>query len=175
MKGLLHALFAAMLLTSGLPVLAAGERDFEDLDREVRTLKQEVIALNRDLLILQEELLFPGNTQLAVFLSADVGELFELDSVQLKVNDEVVANHLYTPREVDALRRGGVQRLYLGNIRSGEHEVTALFVGRGPHGRPYRRAATLRLNKGQDPKYIELRIEDSERRQQPEFTIKDWE
>jgi hypothetical protein len=169
---ILLALLLLFLLPASAPAQSGG---FHQLDAEVRALKLEVINLNRDLLVLEEELLFPGNTQLAVFLSADVGELFKLDSVQLKVNDKIVANHLYSEREVDALRRGGVQRLYLGNVKTGEHELTALFVGYGPQGREYRRGTSLRLTKGEDPKYVELRIEDSTRSQQPEFAVKDWE
>lgn len=174
MKRFLSAPGSLLLLFLSLAAPAQAD-SFDSLDREVQGLKQEVIELNRDLLILEEELLFPASTQLAVFLSADVGDLFRLDSVQLKLNDQVVANHLYSEREFDALRRGGVQRLYLGNVKSGEHELTALFVGHGPRGREYRRAAATTLSKGTEPKYIEFRIEDSEQKLQPEFIVKDWE
>ena len=106
--------------------------------------------LNRDLLVLEEELLFPASTQVALFVSMDVGKLFELDSVQIKLDDKVVANYLYTPREVEALHRGGVQRLYLGNLRAGEHALVAFFTGKGPHERDYKRGATLKFDKGTD-------------------------
>lgn len=154
---------------------ALAEIDFPELDREVRTLKEEVIVLNRDLLILEEEMLFPASTRLAVYLSVEIGDLFELDSVQIRLNDQVVAHHLYDARELDALHRGGVQRLYLGNIAGGAHEMTARFIGRGPQGRPYRRAATLVFEKDETPKHLELRIIDSEQRRQPEFKVIEWE
>ena len=89
------------------------------LDSRIQDLKGDVIRLNRDLLVLEEELLFPANTQVALFVSMDVGKLFELDSVQIKLDDKVVTNYLYTPMEVQALHRGGVQRVYLGNLKSG--------------------------------------------------------
>ena len=89
------------------------------LDAEIEALKKEVLSLNRDLFILEEDLLFPPNTQFSVFLSMDAGALFGLDSVQLKINDKNIANHLYTERELAALKRGGVQRLYIGNLPSG--------------------------------------------------------
>src|SRR5690606_35254019 len=85
------------------------------LSQEVEDLKQAALELNRDLLILEEELLFPSNTQLVVFLSLDVGEYFRLDAVKLTVDDKLVASHLYTPTQNDALSRGGIQRLYIGN------------------------------------------------------------
>ncbi|HEX9812126.1 MAG TPA: AraC family transcriptional regulator [Burkholderiales bacterium] len=145
------------------------------LDTRIQTLKKEVIELNRDLLALEEELLFPANTQVAVFLSMDVGTLFQLDSVQVKFDNGVVANYLYTDREVQALYRGGVQRLYLGNLRTGSHELVAVFTGKGPHDRDYRRGATLTFDKATGPKYIELQIRDETRSQQPEFHVKEWQ
>ena len=132
------------------------------------------MELNRDLLVLEEELLFPASTQLAIFVSVDVGALFDLDSVELKVDDSVVSSYLYTERELRALRRGGVQRLYTGNLKTGKHELVAVFIGKGPQGRDYRRGATLKFDKGTDPKYIELQIRDDTRGQQPDFRVKEW-
>ncbi|MFY8086131.1 MAG: hypothetical protein ACOVOG_02875, partial [Rubrivivax sp.] len=144
------------------------------LDSRVQDLKAEVIRLNRDLLVLEEELLFPAGTQVAVFLSMDVGKMFELESVQIKLNDKVISQHLYTPREVQALHRGGVQRVYIGNLRAGAHAIDAFFTGRGPHERDYKRGTTLKFDKGTEPRYIELRIRDSQAKLQPEFEVKVW-
>jgi hypothetical protein len=145
------------------------------LDERVQQAKSDVIKLNRDLLVLEEELLFPASTQVALFVSMDVGKLFELDSVQIKLDDKLVANHLYTPREVEALQRGGVQRLYLGNLKSGDHEIVAFFTGRGPHERDYKRGATVKFDKGTGASYVELRIKDSSGKLQPEFDVKVWQ
>lgn len=149
--------------------------DARGLDTRVQDTKNDVIELNRDLLVLEEELLFPANTQVAIFVSMDVGKLFDLDSVQLKLDNQEVAGYLYTPAEVAALHRGGVQRLYLGNLRSGPHELVAFFTGKGPHDRDYRRGATVRFDKGTDPRYIELQIKDATGALQPEFTVKVWQ
>jgi hypothetical protein len=151
---------------------AAGTRG---LDEQIQDLKKDVVDLNKDLFVLEEELLFPANTQVAVFVSMDVGDFFALDSISLKIDNHDVSNYLYTPREVAALLKGGVQRLYVGNLKSGEHELVALFNGKGPHERDYRRAANLRFEKGIGAKYLELKITDHQRAQQPEFEIKDWE
>ena len=102
------------------------------LDNRIQDLKGDVIRLNRDLLVLEEELLFPANTQVALFVSMDVGKMFELDSVQIKLDDKVVANYLYTPLEVQALHRGGVQRVYLGNLRAGDARARGLLHRRRP-------------------------------------------
>jgi len=163
------------------PMVHAGETAatpparFKSLDQEAQTLKQDVMELNRDLLALEEELLFPASTQVAVFVSMDVGALFELDAVEVKLDDKVVAHYLYTQREIEALRRGGVQRLYLGNLRTGKHELVAFFTGKGPHDRDYRRGATVEFEKQTDPKYIELQIKDVTRNLQPEFSVKEWQ
>lgn len=156
---------------------AAGARagEFRTLDEEVQALKKLAVDLNRDLFLLEEELLFPASTQVSVFVSMDVGEFFALDSIELKLDGKDVASYLYTDREVDALYRGGVQRLFAGNVRAGEHELVAFFTGQGPHERAYRRGATLKFEKGIGPKYIELKISDRESRLQPEFIVVEWE
>jgi hypothetical protein len=153
---------------------AAGKAPAASLDARIQDVKGDVIRLNRDLLVLEEELLFPANTQVAVFVSMDVGKLFSLDSVQVKLDDKIVANHLYTPLEVEALHRGGVQRMHLGNLKTGAHEIVAFFTGKGPHERDYRRGATVKFDKGAEPKYIELQIKDSQGKLQPEFVVKVW-
>ena len=162
---------------AAVPVAAppAVPESFQALDTQVQDLKQDVLDLNRDLFMLEEELLFPANTQVAVFLSMDVGTYFQIDSVQLRLDDKQVANYLYTEREVDGLNRGGVQRLYLGNVKFGQHELVAFFTGKGPHDRDYRRGATITFRKGEGAKFLELRVSDRQRAQQPEFVIKEWE
>jgi hypothetical protein len=154
---------------------AAGEVDTRGLDSEVQGLKKDAVDLNKDLFILEEELLFPANTQVAVFLSMDVGDFFALDAVQLRIDDKEVINYLYTPREVQALLKGGVQRLYVGNLKVGRHELVAYFNGQGPNARPYKRGASIRFEKGVGAKYLELKINDRQQKLQPEFVIKDWE
>lgn len=154
---------------------AESATDTRGLDQEIQGLKKDVVDLNKDLFVLEEELLFPANTQVAVFLSMDVGDFFSLDSVQLKVDQKEVINYLYTPREVEALLKGGVQRLYVGNLKVGPHELVAFFNGKGPSERAYKRGASLRFEKGVGAKYLELKIDDRQRKLQPEFEIKDWE
>ena len=162
-------------LLAAAPATSASSPAAATLDGRIQDVKSDVIKLNRDLLVLEEELLFPANTQVALFVSMDVGKMFELDSVQIKLDDKMVSTYLYTPNEVAALHRGGVQRIYLGNLRTGEHELVAFFTGKGPHDRDYKRGATVKFEKGSDPKYIELRIKDSMGKLQPEFDVKVWQ
>lgn len=161
--------------TSDEDAESESREQFRSLDQDVQALKKEVLDLNRDLFLLEEELLFPANSQVAFFLSMDVGEYFELDSVNIKIDGKEVANYLYTVREAEALIRGGVHRVHLANLRSGEHEIIAIFTGKGPHVRDYRRGATVTIDKGIGAKYLELAITDRAKKQQPEFVIKEWE
>lgn len=149
-------------------------KERETLDHQIQTLKKDVLDLNRDLFLLEEELLFPASTQLSVFVSLDVGTFFKLDSVQLKMNDIIVANYLYTDREIDALRRGAVQQIYISNMAKGKHELVAVFTGIGPRNSEYRRATTVNFEKSLTAKFIELKISDSTQKQQPDFVVKEW-
>ncbi len=158
--------------------VADGEEQTETatpLSLEVEDLKKAALELNRDLLILEEELLFPANSQIVVFLSLDVGEYFDLDSVKLLIDDKLIASHLYTRRQNTALSLGGIQRLYLGNLKSGDHEITAFFVGVGPENREYKRGATIIIEKDGDPKLLELKVRDSSANMQPEFEFEEWQ
>lgn len=166
-------LLLSVSLASAESVSRANE--IASLDQDTQALKKQVLALNKDLFLLEEELLYPSNTQVAVFVSMDVGEYFALDSIQLTMDGKEVSNYLYTEREVDALLRGGVQQLFLGNIKTGEHELVATFTGKGPHDRDYKRGASLKFDKNIGSKYVELQITDREIKLQPEFVVREWE
>jgi hypothetical protein len=153
----------------------AADSEYKSLDQDVQSVKKEVLDLNRELFTLEEELLFPANTQVAVFISMDVGTFFAIDTLKLKMDNKEVSNYLYTEREAQALLKGGVQRVYIGNLKVGKHELVAFFTGQGPNQRDYKRGATLNFEKGVGAKYLELKISDKQVKEQPEFVIKEWE
>ena len=169
------ALLVAGAVAFGTRAVATESTDARTADQDVQALKKELVDLNRDLFRLEEEILYPASTQVAVFLLLNVGTFFALDSVQLKLDGKEVANYLYTQREVEALHRGGIQKLYLGNLKAGEHELVAVFTGKGPHERDYRRGTTLQFDKAVGAKYVELRITDRDAALQPEFAVRQWE
>ena len=172
----LTKLLLLIIVLGNLPAsLGAAENTDEALESSIESLKKEVLSLNRDLFILEEDLLFPANTQFSIFLSMNTGLLFTLDSVQLRIDDKNVANHLYTKRELAALNRGGVQRLYIGNLPSGEHEIVAVFTGIGPNGRDYRRGKTITVDKTTEPQFVEFTIGDDTSKEQPAFNARVWE
>lgn len=166
-------IFSLVVLLSSLSFQVQGSES-EEIDSQLQALKKEIMQLNRQLFILEEELLYPSSTQLAVFLSVDVGKYFTIDSVELKIDSETISHYLYTEREQQALGRGGVQRLYIGNLRSGEHQLTAIFNGIGPNKRPLQRATTITFNKEKEVKNIELLVKDDESKQQAQFSVREW-
>ncbi|CBL46595.1 Hypothetical protein HDN1F_30120 [gamma proteobacterium HdN1] len=147
----------------------------QSLESEMQSLKQQVVNVNRDLGNLEEDLLYPANTQINVFVSMDAGPYFKPDGVTLKINNKAVSNHLYTEREVNALMRGAVQRLYIGNLVPGEHELVALVTGTDGKGSEYHRALSLEFNKTDGAKFVELKIQGDQNVQQPTFRFKEWE
>ena len=163
-------LLAALLLSSA----ASFAEQEAGLEEDIQSIKQQALELNRDLFILEEELLYPSDTQVSVFLSLDIGEFFKLDAVKLSIDGEVVTNYLYTDRQLSALRRGGVHRLFLGNLKAGEHELVAVFTGFGPKGRDYRRGTQLVFDKQTGAKHLELKIVDATPTRQPEFVVREW-
>ncbi len=174
-RTLLTALFAsALALATGAAADAtpatAPAVSAQGTGDDLESVKKDLTELKRDLVILEEDLLFPASSQVAVFLSMDVGEFFQLDAVTVKIDGKDVTHYLYTDRQVDALMRGGVQRLYLGDVQQGKHRLTAFFTGRGPSERDYRRAASVEFEKSFEPAFIELAIRDSESKYQPEFS-----
>jgi len=177
MKILRHTLaifIAAGYWLASASALAQTAAAPENIAPQVESLKESVLTLNRDLLILEEELLYPASSQVAIYVSMDLGAFFQLDAVKLEIDNKLVASELYSDKQTKALFRGGVQRLYIGNLKAGEHEFSAIFTGRGPQ-RDYKRGAKLVVGKTAEPLVLELQIIDSEAQLQPVFNIKQWQ
>lgn len=172
LRNLGFGLMLAGLISSA--VLAQEEPPESSVAPQVEALKESVLTLNRDLLILEEELLYPASSQIAVYVSMDLGTYFNLDAVKLEINNKLVSSELYSDKQTRALFRGGVQRLYVGNLKAGEHEISAFFTGKGPH-KDYKRGAKLVVTKDQEPLVLELKIVDSTAQMQPVFEIKQWQ
>jgi len=153
----------------------AAEQDKDlNLSKQADSVQAQVIELNRDLFLLEEDLLHPASTRLALYVSMDFGRFFTLESVKLKLDGKPITSFLYTSKDVEALKRGAIQPLYLGNISSGEHELVAFFTGIGTHNRAYKRAVSLKFDKQEGEKAFEIQIVDDSASQQPQFKIKAW-
>ena len=132
------------------------------LDQQVQEIKSDVLAIAAELSLLEERLLYPSGTQVAVFVSLAEGEEFRLDSVQIDVDGEPVAHHIYSFQELEALRKGGVQRLYTGNVQAGQHRLDVKVAGQLPGGRDFTGARSLQFTKEVEPKLVGLKLSGSE-------------
>ena len=175
---LLPILFVTLLLNAN--VIAQKSSNPEPIEdsrttaEKLEDLKSEVLAVNRDLFILEEDLLFPASTQVAVYFSVDIGRFFSLDNIKLKIDDNEVSHHLYTEKDVSALLRGAVQKVYLGNITAGEHELVAIVIGKGPRKREYRKAVSFKFTKDTEAKALEIQLRDSQKKLQPTLKVVEW-
>lgn len=158
-RRMIRVLAAGLLLAIAVP-LFADDADPEALDRSLQQFRKDMLETNKRLLIMEEELLFPANAQLTIFVALDIGRFLVPDSVTLEIDGKAVQSHLYTDREIDALKRGAIQRALTTIVKPGKHAVTAVVSGSDGHGRPVRRAATTEITKDDGQKYLQLRIVD---------------
>jgi len=128
------------------------------LDEQVQEIKSDVLGIAAELNQLEEKLLYPSNTQVAVFVSLVSGETFRLDSVEIQLGGKPVAHHLYTFKELEALQKGGVQRIYTGNIRTGEHDLQVSVIGKSAGGADFRKTESFKVNKDIGPKIVEISL-----------------
>lgn len=168
----LYLVFAA-ILSCAVNADEVSRDEIKGLDEQVQDIKKDVLNLSSELARLEEKLLFPSNTQVSLFISMNEDDDFRLDSVQLKLDDKVVSQHLYSFRELEALHSGGVQRLYLGNIKTGEHDLVVSYTGKAPAGDEYKRSSSYRVNKGVGPKFVEIIIAGPDSTEQ-DIKFRDW-
>ncbi|MFI2811264.1 MULTISPECIES: hypothetical protein [Microbulbifer] len=159
-----------MLLASVGYAQDVSRDDIRGLDEQIQDVKKDVIGLTAELSQLEEKLLFPSNTQASFFVSMAEPRNFNLESVQLKLGGEVVAHHLYTFREIEALQKGGVQKIHVANVQSGSHPLQVRFIGKTDSGREVTGEASYAVEKEVGPKFVEIKIAGSE----SAVNFKDW-
>ena len=134
------------------------KEQIKGLDEQVQEIKSDVLEIAAELNRLEEKLLYPSNTQVAVFVSLVSGETFRLDSVEVQLDGKPVAHHLYTFKELEALQKGGVQRIYTGNVRSGEHDLQVSVIGKTMGNTDFRKSGRFKFNKDVGPKIVEISL-----------------
>jgi len=144
----------------GYPAYAEeiSREQIKGLDEQVQEIKSDVLGIAAELNQLEEKLLYPSNTQTAVFISLVNGETFRLDSVEIHLDGKPVAHHLYSFKELEALQKGGVQRIYTGNVRSGEHDLQVFVIGKTGGGADFQKAENFKVNKDVGPKIVEISL-----------------
>lgn len=128
--------------------------EMQSLDEQVQEIKSDVLGIASELANLEERLLYPSNTQLAVFVAIDQDDSFRLDAVQIQINDELAAHHIYSFKELEALQKGGVQRIYTGNVTTGDHELSVSVIGKLKNGKDFTESGNFTFAKGVEPKVL---------------------
>lgn len=154
-----------MGLLLSFPVVSAygqevSREQIKGLDEQVQEIKSDVLSIAAQLNQLEEKLLYPSNTQVAVFVALADGEPFRLDAVEIQMDGQPVAHHIYTFKELEALRKGGVQRIYTGNIRGGTHDLQVSVTGKTAGGSDFRNTGRFRVDKDVGPKIVEIVLAD---------------
>jgi len=158
--------FALLGFLSGAPCLAvyaepAAPAPMQSLDEQVQEVKSEVLSIAAELNRLEERLLYPSNTQVAVFVALEAGDAARFDSVELQLDGELVAHHIYSFKELEALQRGGVQRIYTGNVATGDHRLAILVKGRSSSGSDFAASEEFSFTKEVEPKLVGLTLSGS--------------
>ena len=152
-------------LVFGITVLLMGSSSYgkdiskeqvKGLDEQVQEIKGDALSISAELAKLEEKLLYPSNTEVSVFVSVKTGETFRLDSVDIQVDGKPVTHHVYTLKELEALRKGGVQKIYTGNLRTGDHDLDVQVSGKTSGGSDFQRSGHFTLSKDVAPKFVEV-------------------
>lgn len=143
------------------------------LDEQVQQVKSDVLSIAADLNQLEEKLLYPSDTHLAVFVSLPRGETLRLDAVQIQIDGKLATRYIYSFKELDALRRGGVQRIYSGNIAAGAHELEISVSGKLANGKDYSQSEHFPFTKEIKPKLIGVVLAGPDA-PQPGIHLGDW-
>ncbi len=176
----LPGLLACGLVLLGLASAAAGtdegdqDPSFTRIDREVQAIKQEMLDINRDLSLLEGELLYPPEHRLTVFLSVGSATTMDLDVLKIDLNGKSLVHHEYSDAEMEALRKGGVHKAYIGSIEKGEHVLQAQLSGTGRRDQVFDIVDSATFTKRQGTRYVELLVSESTLRGVPRLTIQSW-
>lgn len=155
----LATLALSVFLTSGASLAQEVSREqIKGLDEQVQDIKTDVLAISTDLLQLEEKLIYPSSTQVSLFVSLAPGQKFRLDAMEIKIDGKDATHHLYTFKELEALQKGGVQRIYTGNLRAGEHKLEITMIGKTAGNSDFRHTATHTFTKDVGPRLVEIKL-----------------
>lgn len=158
-------LFLLILIVSGWPLSGWAEtgsqQEMRSLDEQVQEIKTDVLSIGTDLSQLEERLLFPSNTQVSVFISLSPQDPFRLDAVQIRIDGELATHHIYSFKELDALKSGGIQRIFTGNYGTGAHQLEVSVIGKLENGKDYKESRQFTFDKGIDPRLLGVALAGS--------------
>jgi hypothetical protein len=151
---------AVVLCLAAAPVSAQQDdrQQMRGLDEQIQEIKSDVLDIAKELSLLEETLLYPSGTQVAVFVSLAEGDAMRLDAVRIQIDGRLVAHYIYSAKELEALRKGGVQRVYVGNVATGEHRLEVQVDGKGEGGADFSTTEQFVVRKDVEPKLVGLTL-----------------
>jgi hypothetical protein len=155
------------------PADESARAQMKGLDEQVQEVKSDVLSIAAELNQLEEKLLYPSDTHLAVFVSLAHGETLRLDAVQIQIDGRLATHYIYSFKELDALRRGGLQRIYTGNIATGAHEIEVSVSGKLANGKDYTQTERFPFTKEIKPKLLGVMLAGPDA-VQPGIHVGDW-
>jgi hypothetical protein len=155
------------------PADESARAQMKGLDEQVQEVKSDVLSIAAELNQLEEKLLYPSDTHIAVFVSLTPGETLRLDAIQIRIDGGLATHYIYSFKELDALRRGGVQRLYSGNIATGAHEIEVSVTGKLTNGKDYTQTERFPFTKEIKPKLLDV-VLAGPGATQPGIHLGDW-
>ncbi len=172
LKVIVLGIYALLLV---LPAYAqeASKEQIKGLDEQVQEIKTDVLSIAAELNRLEEKLLYPSDTQVAIFVSVAKDEKFRLDAVDIELDGKAVAHHLYTFKELEALQKGGVQRIYVGNVRTGEHALQVTVIAKSEGGSDFQKGESFKITKNIGPKLVGVVLAGNGIGSKS-ITLKDW-
>jgi len=151
-----------LLVMLGVPAISSAQgvsrEQMKGLDEQVQDIKGDVLGISTELSLLEEKLLFPSSTQVSLFVSLTAKDRFRLDAVEIELDGKPVAHHIYSHKELEALQAGGMQRIYTGNVRTGEHELKVGVIGKTASGSDYKHVESYRFTKDVGPGIVEISL-----------------
>jgi len=160
----MYKLLCTFSLIFPLSVTALAEtvskEQLKGLDEQVQEIKTDVLAISAELNQLEEKLIYPSDTQLAFFVSVNNGSKFEPDAIKIRLDDKDVAHYIYSYKEVEAMHKGGIQRVFVGNVRTGQHKLEITMIGKDGGSRS-KDSANHVFTKQVGPQIVEIKLSGS--------------
>jgi len=149
------------------------QRQMRGLDEQIQEVKSDALRIAAELSLLEEKLLYPSGTQVAIFVAMPKGDTMSLDAVRLQIDGQLVAHYIYSLKELEALRKGGVQRIYVGNVATGDHQLEVLVDGKLEGGADFSRTEHFAFRKEVKPKLVGLTLAGANSGKTP-ITLGEW-
>ena len=149
------------------------QQQMRGLDEQVQEIKSDVLGIAEELSRLEEKLLYPSGTQVAIFIALSEGDPMRLDAVRLQIDGQLVAHYIYSSKELEALRKGGVQRVYVGNVETGDHQLAVLVDGKLESGADFSRTERFAFRKEVKPKLVGLTLAEPDSGNTP-IAVQEW-